>query len=89
SHVDVYLTKYPNYTALMFPGSPYDAEALAWLRERDARIVAVGRPIDDAALHIPYPNADDPLTAALVDVTVAELAAATLWRRRLDAGQMP
>ena len=89
SHVDVYLTKYPNYRALMFGGSPWDGEALEWIHERRADIVAVGRPIRGAALHVPYPHAGDPLVAALVDVTVAELAAATLWRRRLDAGAMP
>jgi fructoselysine-6-P-deglycase FrlB-like protein len=89
SHVDVYLTKHPNYTTLLFPGSPHDAEALTWLRDREAKVVAVGRPVAEATLHIPYPHADDPLTAALVDVTVAELAAATWWRRRLDAGAMP
>ena len=89
SHVDVYLTKHPNYTALMFGGSPYDAEALTWIEERRARIVAVGRPIAGAALHIPYPRADDPLVATLTDVTVAELTAATWWRRRLHAGTMP
>jgi glutamine---fructose-6-phosphate transaminase (isomerizing) len=89
SHVDVYLTKHPNYTALLFGGSPYDAEALEWLRERKSTYIAVGRAIDGAALHIPFPHADDPLVAALVDVTVAELAAATWWRRRIDAGAMP
>ncbi|HWH92559.1 MAG TPA: SIS domain-containing protein [Baekduia sp.] len=89
SHVDVYLTKYPNYRALMFGGSPYDAAALDWIAQRGAQIVAVGRPVPGAAQQIPFPHADDPLVAALVDVTVAELAAATWWRRRLDAGQMP
>jgi glutamine---fructose-6-phosphate transaminase (isomerizing) len=89
SHVDVYLSKYPNYTALLFGGSPYDAEALEWLRERNCTYICVGRAVDGAALHIPFPHADDPLIAALVDVTVAELAAATWWRRRLDAGAMP
>jgi hypothetical protein len=89
SHVDVYLSKHPNYTALLFPGSPYDAEALEWLRPRGATYVAVGAPVDGAALHVPFPHAGDPLVAALVDVTVAELAAATWWRRRLDAGAMP
>lgn len=89
SHVDVYLSKYPNYTALLFGSSPHDAEALEWLRERDSTYVAIGRAVDGAALHIPFPRADDPLVAALVDVTVAELAAATWWRRRLDAGAMP
>jgi glucosamine--fructose-6-phosphate aminotransferase (isomerizing) len=89
SHVDVYLTKHPNYTALMFGGSPYDAEALEWIAERGSTVIAVGSPIPDAALHIPYPHAADPLIASLVDVTVAELTAATWWIRRTAAGQMP
>lgn len=89
SHVDVYLTKYPKYTALMFGGSSYDAEALQWLSDRKSTIIAVGRPVPGAALHIPFPHADDPLVATLVDVTVAELAAATWWRRRIDTNTMP
>jgi glucosamine--fructose-6-phosphate aminotransferase (isomerizing) len=89
SHVDVYLSKHPNYTALLYPGSPYDAEALEWLRERGSTYISIGRPTAGAALHVPFPHADDPLVAALVEVTVAELAAATWWRRRLDAGAMP
>ena len=91
SHVDVYLNKYPNYTALLFPGSRYDAEAIDWLTQRASNVITVGRPAPGltALQHIPYNNADDDLVAALVDVTVAELAAATWWRRRLDADQMP
>jgi hypothetical protein len=89
SHVDVYLTKYPNYTALMFGGSSHEAEALAWITQRKARVIAVGRPIPGAVQHIGYADAHDDLLASLVDVTVAELAAATWWRRRLDAGTMP
>jgi glucosamine--fructose-6-phosphate aminotransferase (isomerizing) len=88
-HVDVYLSKYPNYRALLFGGSRYDAGVMEWARERASTIVAVGRPIAGAALHIPFPGATDPLTCALVEVSVAELAAATWWRRRLDADQMP
>lgn len=49
----------------------------------------LGRPIPGAAQHVPYPHAEDPLVATLVDVTVAELAAATWWRRRIDANTMP
>jgi fructoselysine-6-P-deglycase FrlB-like protein len=89
AHVDVYLSKYPNYRALLFGGSPWDGAALEWLLPRGAQVVAVGRPIEGAVQHIPFPHAGDPLVAALVDVTVAELAAATWWRRRLDAGTMP
>lgn len=92
SHVDVYLNKYPNYTALLFPGSRYDAEAIDWLTQRASNVITIGRPAAPALTprqHIPYNNADDDLVASLVDVTVAELAAATWWRRRLDAGTMP
>jgi glutamine---fructose-6-phosphate transaminase (isomerizing) len=89
SHVDVYLSKHPNYTALLYPGSPYDAEALDWLRQRGSTYVSIGRDAPGAQLHIPFPHADDDLVAALVDVTVAELAAAVWWRRRIDANTMP
>jgi glucosamine--fructose-6-phosphate aminotransferase (isomerizing) len=88
-HVDVYLSKYPNYRALLFGGSRYDAGVMEWARERASSIIAVGRPIDGAVLHIPFPGAEDPLTCALVEVSVAELTAATWWRRRADAGLMP
>ena len=92
SHVDVYLNKYPNYTALLFPGSRYDAEAIDWLTQRASNVITIGRPAAPALTprqHIPYNNADDDLVASLVDVTVAELAAATWWRQRLDANMMP
>ena len=88
-HVDVYLSKHPNYRALLFGGSRYDEGVMEWARERGSSIVAVGRPIAGAALHVGFPGATDPLTCALVEVSVAELAAATWWRRRADAGQMP
>jgi fructoselysine-6-P-deglycase FrlB-like protein len=88
-HVDVYLSKYPNYRALLFGGSRYDAGVMTWARERSSSIVAVGRPIDGTVLHIPFAGADDPLTCALVEVSVAELTAATWWARRTDAGLMP
>jgi fructoselysine-6-P-deglycase FrlB-like protein len=94
SHVDVYLSKHPNYTALLFPGSRYDAEALDWLARRASHVVTVGRALPGTAPLTPlqsitYNNADDDLVASLVDVTVAELTAATWWRARLDAGAMP
>lgn len=88
-HVDVYLSKHPGYTALLFGGSRFDEGVMEWARERSCTIVAVGRPIAGAALHIPFDGSDDPLIASLVEVCVAELAAAELWRRRLAAGVMP
>jgi glucosamine--fructose-6-phosphate aminotransferase (isomerizing) len=81
-HVDLYLTKHPGYRALLFTGSRYDPEVMVWARERASSIVAVGRTIEGAALHIAVP--DDPLVAVLVETMVAELAASELWRRRLE-----
>lgn len=92
AHVDVYLSKHPNYRAILFSGSRYDPAVMEWAVPRGAKVVAVGAPVDGAALHLPVGGDGtpvDPLTAALVEVSVAELVAATWWRRRLDAGRMP
>jgi glutamine---fructose-6-phosphate transaminase (isomerizing) len=78
-HVDVYLSRHPGYTALLFGGSRFDAGLMEWARKRGSTIVAVGRSIDGAALHVPYPDADDDLVATLVETGVAELLAAELW----------
>ncbi|MFO7571456.1 MAG: SIS domain-containing protein [Gaiellaceae bacterium] len=84
-HVDVYLSKHPGYTALLYPGSRFDAGVMEWAVERGSTIVAVGRPVDGAALHVPYPNADDALVATLVETGVAELLAAELWLSQRDS----
>jgi glutamine---fructose-6-phosphate transaminase (isomerizing) len=88
-HVDVYLSKYPGYLAVLFGGSRYDEGLMEWARERNSTVVAVGRPVEGAALHIPFAGATDPSVCALVETSVIELAAATWWRRRLEAGAMP
>ena len=41
-HVDVYLSKRPGYTALLFPGSRFDDGVMAYARERGSAIVAIG-----------------------------------------------
>ena len=84
-HVDVYLSKHPGYTALLFPGSRFDAGVMDWARQRASSIVAVGLAVDGAALHIPYRGSDDPLVATLVETGVAELLSAELWRRQTAA----
>jgi fructoselysine-6-P-deglycase FrlB-like protein len=83
-HVDLYLTKFPPYRALLFTGSRYDPDVMTWARERGSSIIAVGRTTEGAVLHVPVP--DDPLVAVLVETMVAELAACELWRRRLETG---
>ncbi len=84
-HVDVYLTKRPGYAALLFPGSRFDTDVMRWLTERGSTVIAVGCPVDGAALTVPFPSGDDLLVQALVETGVAELAAAELWRRGVEA----
>jgi glucosamine 6-phosphate synthetase-like amidotransferase/phosphosugar isomerase protein len=83
-HVDVYLSKHPGYTALLFGGSRYDGAVMEWARQRSATILAIGRPVEGAAMVVPVPG-----DALLVETMAAELVANELWRRRVDAGAMP
>ncbi len=84
-HVDVYLSKHPGYTALLFPGSRFDDGVMDWARERASSVITVGTAVDGAALHIPYPSSDEPLVATLVETGVAELLAAELWRQQVSS----
>jgi fructoselysine-6-P-deglycase FrlB-like protein len=81
-HVDVYLSRQPGYTAVLFPGSRFDAAVMDWARQRGATVVAVGERVDGATLQIAYPGAADPLVATLVETGAAELLAAELWREQ-------
>ncbi len=85
-HVDVYLSKRPGYCALLFPGSRFDAGVLEWAAKRSFPVIAVGASVPGAAIGILYPKADDPNVRLLVETGVAELVAAELWLRRIDAG---
>ena len=80
-HVDVYLTKSLDYRALLFAGSGFDDEAMGWMRDRGATVVAVGGDIADAKATIRYPGDDDPEVALLTEVLVPELVAADVWGR--------
>ena len=84
-HVDVYLSKRPAYTALLFTGSRFDDGVMDYARDRRCTVVAVGEKRRDAAQSIPL-GAATPVVALLVETGVAELAAAELWRRGIDAG---
>ncbi len=74
-HVDVYLSKHPGYTALLFTGSRYDAGVMEWARQRASTIIAIGTPLEGAAQVV----AVSPAVAFLVETMVAELTAAALW----------
>jgi glucosamine--fructose-6-phosphate aminotransferase (isomerizing) len=79
SHVDVYLTKTLDYRALLFAGSRWDANALEWLAKRGSTFVAVGADVPGARACVRYRGDDDPDVAALAEVLVPELVAATWW----------
>ena len=82
SHVEVYLTKTLDYRALVFAGSRWDANALDWLRQRGSRVVSVGATFREATAAVRYEGDDDPEIAALTEVLVPELVAATWWGGR-------
>jgi fructoselysine-6-P-deglycase FrlB-like protein len=81
-HVDVYLTRSLDYRALVFAGSPFDGDAMGWMRDRGATVCAVGGDLPDAKATIRYPGDEDIEVALLTEVLVAELVAADVWRRR-------
>jgi glucosamine--fructose-6-phosphate aminotransferase (isomerizing) len=79
SHVDVYLTKTLDYRAILFPGSPYDDQAMDWIRERGSAVLTVGGELPDAKGSVRYRHDDDPDVALLTETLVAELIAARWW----------
>ncbi len=81
AHVDVYLTKTLDYRAILFAGSRWDAQALAWLTKRASTFVAVGADIPGAKHVIRYPGDDDPDVARHTEILVPELLAASWWRQ--------
>lgn len=85
-HVDVYLSKRAGYTALLFTGSRHDAAVLRYATERASTVVAIGGEVEGAAARVPLDAHDRPYAALLVETGVAELLAAELWRRGVEAG---
>ena len=51
SHVDVYLTLGRDYRALVFAGSPWDAQATEWLRRRQSTFWAIGGNLPGSGAH--------------------------------------
>ena len=84
SHVDVYLTKTLDYRALLFAGSPWDGEALDWLAKRGSTFVAVGSEVPGARAAVRYVGDDDAEVAAITEILVPELLAATWWGSAAD-----
>ncbi len=80
-HVDVYLTEPLDYRALLFARSGADGEVMTWMRDREARVLAVGADTVGATTTVRYPGDDDPIVRLLAEITVPELVAAALWQQ--------
>ncbi len=79
-HVGLY-TVLPGFRAILFSGTPYDAEIARIVAGRGGSLIAIGRPVDGAALTIELPAARDPRVAAMVETAVVDRIAAELWAR--------
>jgi glutamine---fructose-6-phosphate transaminase (isomerizing) len=79
NHVDVYLTRSTDYRALLLTGSPYDEDAMRWLRQRRSTIVTVGGVLPGAHHRIDYRGVDDEDIALHTETLVSELVAARWW----------
>ncbi len=67
-------------SALLFPGSRYDAQALEWLRDRGSTVLAVGADVEGRTRSVRYRHDADADVALLTETLVAELVAAGWWR---------
>lgn len=76
-HIDVYLTTplADRYRALLFAGSPADAEIRGWIDQRGAALVVVGEE------QLAYDGVEDDRVRLLTEIVVPELAAAAIWRQ--------
>ncbi len=85
-HTAVY-TALPGHRAILFSGTPYDAELVGTIQGRGGQVVTIGGGHDVAGLRIPGPvGVGGDLAAALDGVAVAELVAAELWSRAAAPG---
>jgi hypothetical protein len=79
AHIDVYLTKTQAYRALLFPGSPYDAQAMEWCIKRGSTVVSVGAQVDGARGYVRFRGDSDRNVALYTETLIAELIACTWW----------
>jgi fructoselysine-6-P-deglycase FrlB-like protein len=79
SHVDVYLTKTTDYRLVLFAGSRWEPQLLAWVAERGSTLVSIGGEVPGGSLAVRYEGDDVDDVRLLTEVLVAELLAASLW----------
>ena len=81
SHVDVYLTKTIDYRLVLFAGSRWERQLVAWVVDRGSRLISIGQDMSQASLTIRYAHDDDGDDVRLLaEVAVAELLAESVWR---------
>jgi glutamine---fructose-6-phosphate transaminase (isomerizing) len=79
SHVDVYLTRSPDYRLLLLAGARADPELLGWTSSRKSTVVAVGEDVPGAQLSVRYRHDEQDDVRLLTEVLVAELVAQRWW----------
>ena len=79
-HTAVYLA-FPGHRALLFRGSPADAEVVDTIRRRGGETIVIGPGVPGAALTIDSPPLEGPAARAIVLSVIAELLAVELWER--------
>jgi glucosamine--fructose-6-phosphate aminotransferase (isomerizing) len=87
SHTAIY-TALPGHRAVVFDGTPHDADVVRLVAGRGGASIVVGDAVDGAALSIPVPLSADahPIARAIVETAVVDLLAAELWRRADASG---
>jgi glucosamine--fructose-6-phosphate aminotransferase (isomerizing) len=80
SHVDVYLTKTVDYRLVLFAGSRWEPELLAWVKDRGSTLVSIGGAVPEATVTVRFRHDDQDDVRLLAEVLVAELSAATMWK---------
>ena len=78
-HTAVYLAM-PGHQALLFTGSPADAEVIDTIRRRAGEVVTIGPEVEGAAVSIDVPAADRRLRT-IVGSALADRLALELWLR--------
>lgn len=88
SHIDVYLTKTTDYRMLLMAGSPWDGQAMDWVRERGSTVLAVGDDIPGARACIRYAGDGDDDVRWLTETLISEMIAARLWLASTAEGHL-
>lgn len=79
AHVDLYTARTHDYRAAIMPGSHWDAHAVEWLQQREARFAAIGATLEGAEFTVRFDGDHDVRVRSLVEMLPLEIVA-DRWR---------